>query len=362
MTKSIDWRKAAVLLATGAVLIAGGCERDAGSQEEVPVARPVKTLVVAGAGAGERSFPGRVEASSQVDLSFRVGGPLVELSVREGDLVQKGQLIARIDPKDFEIQLNSARAEHERAEADYSRYTALYEKDAVSKAQLDQALAARDVARAALDDAEVNLDYTNLRAPFTARIGERFVENYQDVRAKQPIVSLVDLDTVDIVVDLPEGLLVRAKRDVAGRVVARFSAAADKEFALALKEIAAQADPRTQTYRVTLMMPQPEEVNILPGMTATVVRYGPEGGDPEDAILVPAIAVFAGPEGKSLVWVVDPDASTVHERQVTTGELAGTDQIRILAGLEPGEMVAVSAVSQLREGMAIRPVEEVIGR
>ena len=107
--------------------------------EAPTVVRPVKLMTV-GAGTAAagttKSFPGRVEALNQVDLSFRVGGPLVALPVKEGQKVRKGQTLARIDTRDFDIRLQSARAQAERTEADLRRFTALYEKAAISEAQL----------------------------------------------------------------------------------------------------------------------------------------------------------------------------------------------------------------------------------
>jgi multidrug efflux pump subunit AcrA (membrane-fusion protein) len=124
-----------------------------------------------------------------------------------------------------------------------------------------------------------------------------------------------------------------------------------------MSELAAQADPRTQTYQATLIMPQPEGVNILPGMTALVsARVDAELDDAP--VVVPAVAVAGDDSGSAHVWVLDQDAMTVHKRDVTTGNLVGTDRIRIVNGLGDGEMIAVSAVSRLREGMAVRKLGE----
>jgi multidrug efflux pump subunit AcrA (membrane-fusion protein) len=110
---------------------------------------------------------------------------------------------------------------------------------------------------------------------------------------------------------------------------------------------------------VTFSLPQPEGVNVLPGMTATVMRYPPPGEAVE--IVVPAIAIFADEAGSPHVWIVDRASGTVERRSVRTGELSETDSIVVLDGLVPGEDVAVSAVSQIRDGMTVRPVEEVSG-
>ena len=345
--------------AIGVSLVLIGC----GSNEVVeqaPVVRAVKVVTVGDDSAQNRSFPGRVQASDQVDLSFRVGGPLVELPVLEGDFVSSGKTVARIDPRDYRIQVDAARAEVERTDADFRRYSALYEKDAVSKAQLDQALAARDVARAFLEDAESALGDSALRAPFSGRIAEVFVENFQDVKAKDPILSLINVNRVEIVIDVPENLVAGFKatqRD--SRFFARFDAAPGQEFATRVSEVATQADPRTQSFRVTFTLPQPEGVNVLPGMTATVIRYPPPGESIE--IVLPAVAIFADEAGSPHVWVVDRETGAVERRSVRTGELSQTDSIVVLEGLVPGEDVAVSAVSQIRDGMTVRPIEEVSG-
>ena len=99
-------------LATSILLV--GCAREE-APEPAPVVRPVKTMTLGTAEMGGRIFPGRVEATNQVDLAFRVGGPLIEFPVREGQFIRKGQLVARIDPRDFQIRLNAAKADFERA-------------------------------------------------------------------------------------------------------------------------------------------------------------------------------------------------------------------------------------------------------
>jgi RND family efflux transporter MFP subunit len=215
------------------------------------------------------------------------------------------------------------------------------------------------VAAAAVDDAEASLSDANLVAPFGGRIGETFVENFEDVQAKQAILSLIDTTYVDIVVDVPETLLATVLDLQAVELVARFDTAPGREFELRMKEVATQADPRTQTYRVTLTMRQPEGLNILPGMTANVIRNVIQGR--EDEFVVPAIAIVADESGTSHVWVVDPQNMTVGRRPVRLGDLVGTDSIQIVDGVSSGERIAVTGVSMLREDMKIRDLGEVEG-
>ena len=140
-----------------------------------------------------------------------------------------------------------------------------------------------------------------------------------------------------------------------------FDAFPDQRFTLALKEFSTEADPTTQAFRVVLSMPQPEGFAVLPGMTAMVEveSTGETGAVAAQGFTLPAVAVFADEAGKSQVWVVDPKDNTVHRRAVETGDLTGTDGIRVESGLKAGETVAVSAVSRLREGMEVRPVDKV---
>ena len=331
----------------------GGCS-DKEVAEEPQVARPVKTVVVSGSDMAARQLPGMVQATNQVDLSFRVGGPLVALDAKEGQEVRKGAVLARIDPRDYQIRLNAAQAQLVKAEADFSRLSALYEKEAVSVAQLDQARAARDLAGSDVDKARADLADTDLRAPMNSTIGKTFVENFQVVRPSQAILSLVDLSGLKIVVDVPEIAIAQSsggKKDI-GKLFARFDSAPGKEFPLTLLEVAAQADPATQTYAVTLAMAQPSGLTVRPGMTATVINI-PTATDDGGEVVIPAIAVFTDPAGTQMVWVVDPDTLTVSARQVTTGNLRGTDQIQIVSGLTAGDRIAVSAVTRLQEGTKI---------
>jgi len=363
----------ACLIAGLALLLASCGKKD---EETVikEVVRPVKTLMVASAGeALKLTYPGKVRAAQRAELAFQVGGSLIELPVEEGQRVKKGDLVARIDPRDFEANLRNAEGQLAKAEAaltlaesEYDRVLRIQKKDpgAVSGAMVDekrekvnQAKANIKSLQASVEAAKLQLSYTYLRAPFSGVIATRHVDNFQEVRAKQPVVTLDDISHLEILVDLPE-LAMAAVREGEGRAVAEFESAPGREFSLTLKEYATRADPTTQTYRIVLTMPAPEGMRILPGMTANVHGSGPVGGE-TDEIVIPAIAVFADEGEQSHVWVVDQETSTVQPRAVVTGDLAGMESITIVDGLQPNEMIVVSGVSRLREGMKIRPVDKI---
>jgi RND family efflux transporter MFP subunit len=327
--------------------------------EAAAVARPVSSMVVGQSFSGRLTFPGTVQAADRAELSFRVSGPLVALPAEEGMMVTAGQLLARIDPRDYEIAATEARASFQQAVADAERFKRLYEREAVPLADLEVRLAMRDVARARYDQALANLRDTQLRAPFAGQVGRRYVENFEDVQARQLVMSLHDFSQVEVVIAVPEGIMAGVREAGDPTVAVTFDALRDRSYAAEVKEFAVNADPNTQTFAVTVSLPQPEEINVLPGMTGTVVVSNvvtsDEAGD--IPITVPATSVFADPDENSHVWVVDEEAMTVTRRTVRVGPVTGTDEIIILEGLSPGERVVTAGVGQLREGFPIRLME-----
>ncbi|MGR9088133.1 MAG: efflux RND transporter periplasmic adaptor subunit [Gammaproteobacteria bacterium] len=354
-----------------AMLSACGQSEEAAKTDET--IRPVKQMKVSGTLAGKtRKLPGTVRASDRVDLAFQVPGPLVELPVKEGQKVKKGTLVARIDPRDYDTNLRNAEGLLAKAEAnlayaiaEYRRYVKVKETDAgaVSDSMVALKRAAEKVARAELQSAKASvaaardqLEYTRLRAPFDGVIARKYVDNYQEVLAKEAILSLQNVANVEVLIDVPE-LMMAPIRKTKPLFYAEFAADPSRRFDLKIKEFATQADSVTQTYRVVLVMPAPSGINILPGMTVNVSIEFAEEVEGDSEILIPAIAVFADNAGRSQVWVVDPQTRKVQRRAVTTGDLSGNDSIRIVSGLNADDTIAISGVSKLREGQTVRALK-----
>jgi multidrug efflux system membrane fusion protein len=338
------------------------------------IARPIKLMTVGSNLTGQiRSLPGTVRATDRVDLAFQVSGPLIEFPVREGQRVKRGDMLARIDPQDYETSLRNAKGTLARAKAsldyavaEYQRFRNVKATDAgaVSDSMVHLKYTAQAVAQAGLQSAEAGLaaaqdqlNYTQLRAPFSGLIARRLVDNYQEVAVKQPILSLQNMTDIEVLVDVPESMMapIRATKP---RMYADFAADPSRHFELKVKETALLADSLTQTFRVVLVMPAPTGIRILPGMTATVsVEFASVPTD-EGSIIVPAVAVWADNAGHSMVWVVDTKTMTVHRRAVTTGDLTGTDSIKVTAGINPEEVIVTSGVSKLQEGQVVRKYEQ----
>ena len=345
------------LIAATLVIVFAGCGEE--EAELPPVIRPVKTVIVSGFGEGEITFPATVEAGEKLLMSFRVPGRIVELPVREGEEIRKGQLIAKLDPLDYQIAVNEARAEYNKAQADLKRYQKLYEKDAVPLADLDLRISQRDVNKARLEKAEKNLSYTYMRAPFTGNIGRRYVENFMDVRANESIVDLNDITNVEVKIDVPESIisLTRTRGDKLDlKIFAEYETSPGKQYPLTVKEISNRADPLTQTFEVTFIMPQPDDIALLPGMNAMVRLEATikENVDFESRIMIPAFAVMGADDEGSYVWIVDKSDMTVHMTTVDIGQMTGSDGIFITSGLMGGELLVVAGMKSLQEGMKVQ--------
>jgi RND family efflux transporter MFP subunit len=357
----------AIFLTFSFALSISGCGKKKEEVVKKEVVRPVKIMTVSMTGAGQvkREFPGKVRADQRVDLAFQVAGPLITLPVEEGQHVKKGQVLARIRPRDFETEIDKAKAKALEAEQQFLRYKDLYAKNQVSKADFDKYKSQFDISRAHQKEAEDALDDTFLRAPFAGVVARKYIENFQDVQAKEPIVSLQDISQVEVLVNVPENMISRIEKEKGKkRTVAHatFVAAPGQQFPLTLKQYATEADPQTQTYQVTLLMDQPSTINVLPGMTATVIGNKSTEKSAQGEITVPAIAVYSDYDGESSVWVFKTDTQTVHQRKVKTGELSGADAIKIVAGLEVGEQIAVTGVNSLQEGMKVRSLSDMGGQ
>jgi len=356
-----------------------GCKQKA--EPKPPVVRPVKTLVLDKAGVPRTmSYPGRVQAADSVEIAFEVAGRITEFPIRRGQTVEKGGVIARLDPRDFENKVASNRARFLQTKADLERYRNLYADNAISISELQIKQREHEVAKANLDIAFKALDDSILRAPFTGVIARQYVENFQNVNAKEPIVSFQDLSLIDILIDVPERDMAKAEKlkqlfDVPQHKMAQeakklnlqstavFETVSNKAFPITLKEFETEADPITQTFRIKFVMPAPQGINIMPGMTSTVTLTGTEQGFFKDVeFVIPSAAVFPDEEGNQCVWVVHPTELSVHKRKVTVGNITGTDSIEITKGLTAGERIAVAAVHQLQEGMKIRLIGDKIGR
>lgn len=316
----------------------------------------VKVFHVPGAeDVTQRSFPGIVEASEKVDLSFLVPGQIIEFLLKEGEKVQKGQLIARLDPTDYEIAVGEAKSRDEQAQAQLERTTKLLAKQFASQKEYDARKTAADVAQAKLKLAQQNVKYTRLFASFSGEIAKKYVENFQNVLAKKPIVRLQNREIIDIKVQIPENLVIRSNRVQNGVFEAEFETAPGSRYKTEVKEISTQANPETQTYSVTFTLSNPKDLNVLPGMTAIIhARFQLVKSKEEQIFTIPISSVFNDKKGKSYVWVIIPSTHTLKKQEVKISRLTGEGAV-VTAGLSSGQDIVAAGAEFVKEGMKVKP-------
>lgn len=319
-------------------------------------ARPVRIHTVSGDTAlTSRQFSGRVRAVQTVDLSFQVGGEIVKLPVRESERVKKGELIAALDKEDFERRLREAKVRRDLAKAKLERAETLRKKQFASEASYDDAKAEYDLAVVAVETAARNLEYAEIHAPYDAIITKRLVDNYTVISAGTQVVRIQDMSEIQIDINVPETLFAKVTRQQVESMVAEFPSAPERSFPLQYREHETEPDPVAQTYRVTLAMPVPEDINILPGMTASIIVKLRAGGPEGQGLSVPAAAIGADAQQRPFVWVLDPDTNEVSRRIVALGPLRGDNAI-VTDGLKSGEQIVSAGVSFLQERQVVRPL------
>lgn len=345
--------KVLVPLFVGAALV-GGCQQ-AEPPQKAEVSRPVPILEIPATELHSAlRFPGRVQAEQRAQLAFNVPGRIIEFPVQEGEMLDAGSLIARLDPASFEAPLSAARAEFDKTRADYARVKKIWEQSqAVARAEVDQKRTAMEVARSSFAAAKKDVEDTRLTAPFDGVIAHRYVENFQNIQAKEPVISLQSTDELEIVIHVPERIMRSEPRRTAG--YAQFDDIPGRRFPVTLKSYSSEADPQTQTYEVVLGLTRPQDVTILPGMSAEVLPEAATTGVESSRVAVPLKAIATGPDGDPRVWVVDPDSSRVTSRPVSVGTVQGSNII-VLDGLQVGERIVTAGLAHLREGMLVRPL------
>lgn len=333
--------------------------------EKVPTApevRPVRVITVDRQSAPETvAITGTVQARSEVRMSFRIDGRMIERGVSVGDKIRRGQLVARLDSlneqsslQQAQAQLAGATAQQVEARGAYARMRDLVAKNAVSRLQYEQAEAlmktadsAMNAARSQVDLARNRLSYTRLVADAPGVVTAVDAEPGEVVRAGQKIVELATDSGRDAVFDFSAML--------------KDSMPPDSEFTVSLtidpkvqatarvREISPRADPVTGTFRVHLrLVDPPGAMRLGSTVTARMNRSAGEG------FVIPASALVRT-DRKAAVWVVDPKTSTVAMQTVEVKEFA-PDWI-LATGVKPGDVVVTAGVQALRPGQQVRLLE-----
>lgn len=331
---------------------------------EEAVVRPVRSLVVTDrVTIPELRFPGKVKAGTTRDLSFEVPGRLIDFNSDNGRRVKKGEVLAKLDARDYEADVKKAEAECERAALTLQRTKNASKAGGVSKEEFSKAETAAKTAEAQLAIARKALESCVIKAPYDGLVAETYPESLDMVSVGQKILTLQSTDKVKFDVSIPETMVI--DRRLGEEIKVRrhfvvFDSLPRREFDVTFEGFTSKADDRTQTFTATFSMPTQKDFVILPGMSVTLVITGGEKKTEDKGLVfpfaVPTVAVGADETGAHFVWKLvksdkEGEYKTVKQR-IETGRLVGTD-IAVKSGLASGDRIAVAGVTILTEGQMV---------
>jgi RND family efflux transporter MFP subunit len=359
-----------LLIAGLCLALVFSCKKE--EKQAVKLPKPVIAIQIGNiSNLSERSFPGKAEASQEVTLSFRVSGQVIEKLVKPGDKVVKGQILAKLDPTDFQSaqtvaqgQLSQAEATFTNAAADYNRAIKAKEDDSGSLSQqyVDKTKAIMLAAQAAKISAEASekiardrLSYTILKAPFSGEVSGAYIESFETVIAKQAICRVLNRDYLEFQIDIPENLINYSQYIKGAHII--FDTQKDLKVTARVSEIGREASSVTRTYPVKLIVQQPKGFDILPGMAgkAYVKAFLPDSS-PNTGTEIPSTALFTNNEqNKSFVWLIEDDKLKKQEVKIS---LLGDYGVLVNEGLNEGDWLVTKGVTYLNEGQSVSIIDD----
>ncbi len=350
--KRLNLKNLAVILVITAIGFAG-CTGTA-EENEKPVARYVKVEKVNVAENSDTFFyNGKLKEKSSTLVSFRVGGPLVELQAKVGEFVQKGQIIARIDKRDYELNLATKKVSFLQSKSEYERYKELYERKKLPENTLEKLELAYLMNKAGYENAENQLKDTDLRAPISGYVFEKMVENHETVGPGKPIVSIIDRSQIEVVIHIPESHL-QNFADCSG-ATCNIKNVDVKNVPLQIISVSEKAGI-DQLFEVRFKLGDTHSKIVKPGMTAEVNIDCIH--EINNQITIPVSSVFHQ-DKKNFVWIYNNSLSEVQKRAVVIGNIENNGRIQINEGLKVGEQIVTGGVHSIIENQKVKPIEKV---
>ncbi len=286
---------------------------------------------------------GVLEAETEVDIVARTSAPIVELVAEEGMAVKKGQLLARLDEEELRAQVEIARVNLREAEQAHSRAKLLIQQALISSEAFEQASSSYEAAQAQLDASRIQLGYAEIRAPFSGRIINRYVDFAEQVSANTPIFRLSDFDPLLCPIQVPERELRRLFVGQEARI--QVESWPDDEFAARVLRIRPVIDAQTGTIKVTLEVSA--RGKLRPGMFARVFL---ETASRPNVLVIPQRALSLESIGDTVYVAAEGAAS---RREVELGFRDG-DLVEVVSGLAVGESVVVVGQDGLSDGTPVQ--------
>ncbi|WP_339698293.1 efflux RND transporter periplasmic adaptor subunit [uncultured Marixanthomonas sp.] len=331
------------------------CNDKETSKEITPVG--VETLTIGNtnneSSITSESYPGTIQAEMDAQLSFQVSGDVNKIHVNIGDYVEKGSLIANIDPTTYVEQYEAQQAQADLAEENYTRINEVYKKGSIAEIRMIEARSNFKQAQSAANAAYQNVKKTKLRAPFSGYIGNKMMETGDVASPGKPVVELLDMDQVQAIISLSDKEVNTYKVGDSATVTV---SALDKKFTGVLTEIAVQSGRQNPVYKAKITIPNPDKI-LKPGMACqTSFNKSTNKTETENnlqSIVLPVQVVSITDEGQNFVYVVDTEKNTAQRKFVEIGTLYN-DGIAIEKGLQKGDVIITSGYHKLTNNTPVK--------
>ncbi|MBG0783279.1 MAG: efflux RND transporter periplasmic adaptor subunit [Trichloromonas sp.] len=295
-----------------------------------------------------KQFPGIIKEDNEVNLSFRVAGPILKYHVKEGDYIKKGQLIAEMDPRDYQVQKQAIQTQVTQLQSEYKRVKELNDRKSLADNDYEKMKAGKELAEAKLKNAIDQLNDTKLYAPFSGYITKTNYENGEIVNTGMPVASIIKLGLLKIEINIPATLYL--KRDLITKIECTQNELPNQTFNLSIDADAKKANS-SGLYTLYLSYPSPANSKLTPGMNVSVNVY--LKNELTNGVKIPASALF-DKDGKNFVWLVSD--STVTAKQITTDNIFNDGFINVTSGLNPNDQVVTGGLNLLSEGEKVKVV------
>lgn len=305
----------------------------------------------------EFTFPAVVSAVKTVDLSFEVSGRLIQTDLTTGSDINKGKLLATIDRTPFERRVEESKTRLDQAKRELDRIERMFEQKLVAQSSLDTAKTSYELAVIDLKNAEQDLSYTQLYAPFNAKVSQRLVENNSFVAAGTPIARLQDVSKIYFNINVPERLLTANIGRGIKQASATLATNRSEWYPVNYVEHSTQPDPVSQTYEVVFAMAPRKELPLTPGARA-VVKVSLQGSVYTDGFIVPVRSLVGDKDSGFAVWLYDSETSSVSMQSVDVKHIE--NNLAIIEGkrqgdISLGQQVVAAGATQMRAGMKVLP-------
>ncbi len=308
------------------------------------------TEVLPSKGNNVSIYNGVVKERRDVTLSFKVGGPVNELLVDEGDYVTKGQVIAKIDKRDYNIKLQATEAQYTQTKGEYERYQELYKRKKLPENTLEKLKAGYLMAKSQYEATVNALEDTELKAPFSGYVNKKFIENFETVAPGTPIIQLLDFSDLEVVVSIPENNI-NEMSDIY-KITCDIKNANQINVPATLKSLSKKTGSDRMFEAKILLEGESIKQIVKPGMVAKVNIT--KNSSNNNHLLVPIESVFTTGQNK-YVWVIDQNSNKVIKKEVNTFNIQGNGLIEVSSSIiNIGDKVVTAGVHSLTENQEVK--------